>query len=341
MEHQTLTTLSTFNFLLVAHELAHQWFGNYLTCGSWQDIWINEGFASYGEYMALEHLESSVTPGAWMAQAHDLVLNHPDQSVYIPFSDAFNENRIFNFALSYKKGAALVHMIRYLIHDDVRFYELLRAFLSQYQNDVATGEDLMNLLEQQTQVAFTGFFDQWYYGKGFPTYNISWDQHGDSLIVLMNQTSSAEDPSLFTTPVELGVYSSGNQDTLLKITPRSKRERRAFAYSNRVDSLLVDPNGWIPDAPGRVTSVENISPSVLEMKIYPNPVRDELHVELGGVPSTGEKVLFIKDIKGQVVMKQVFRKNNLVLNTLKLAPGVFIIEIRYDSRCAHGKLIKL
>jgi len=341
MEHQTLTTLSNFSFLLVAHELAHQWFGDYLTCGSWQDIWINEGFASYGEYMALEHLTSSMDPRAWMEHAHGRVLNNPDGSVYIPFSNAFDENRIFNYALSYKKGAALVHMIRYLIDDDNLFYQLLRAFLSQYQNDVATGEDLMNFLERQTQLDFTAFFDQWYYGKGFPTYNLSWDQRQDSLIVVMEQTPSAGDPSLFTTPVEIGVYGSGGRDTLLKVSPRNAKERWAWDYPCQVDSMAVDPNGWIPDAPGQVTAVRDLRTPAMEVKIYPNPVRDELHVDLKGAPPESEKRLYIKDIKGQVVMQKDFRKNSLVLNTQGLDPGVFIIEVKHDARYAHGKLIKL
>ena len=66
MEHQTMTTLSSFSFLLVAHELAHQWFGDYVTCKTWQDIWINEGFASYAEYLANQYLKSQSTADSWM-----------------------------------------------------------------------------------------------------------------------------------------------------------------------------------------------------------------------------------------------------------------------------------
>lgn len=341
MEHQTLTTMSNFSFLLVAHELAHQWFGDYLTCGSWQDIWINEGFASYGEYMALENLASSMDPRAWMDQAHAMVLNNPDRSVYIPFSDAFDENRIFNYALSYKKGAALVHMIRYLIDDDALFYQLLRMFLSEYQNDVATGEDLMNLLEEKTQKDFNRLFEEWYYGKGFPTYNLYWYQQQDSLIVDMEQSTSAQDPPYFTTPVEIGVYSRDSRDTLLKVRPGSDMERWVFEYAPRVDSLAVDPNGWIPDASGQITAIEDLQAPVFKMVIYPNPVREELHVDLKGAPPDSEKRLYIRDLKGQVVVEKVFRKNTLVLNTQGLDPGVFIIEVKHDSHYAHGKLIKL
>jgi aminopeptidase N len=66
MEHQTMTTLANFNFTLVAHELAHMWFGDNITCASWQDIWINEGFASYFEYLALQNLRSQEDADQWM-----------------------------------------------------------------------------------------------------------------------------------------------------------------------------------------------------------------------------------------------------------------------------------
>ena len=84
MEHQTMTTLANFGFNLVAHELAHQWFGDNVTCASWQDIWVNEGFASYAEYLALEQLVSYTAAAEWMEMAHNRVYTEPEGSVYIP-----------------------------------------------------------------------------------------------------------------------------------------------------------------------------------------------------------------------------------------------------------------
>ncbi len=84
MEHQTMTTLANFSFLLVAHELAHQWFGDYVTCKTWQDIWINEGFASYSEYLANQYLVSQTEADNWMVRTQNFVKSLPGGSVYVP-----------------------------------------------------------------------------------------------------------------------------------------------------------------------------------------------------------------------------------------------------------------
>ncbi|MDX9696711.1 MAG: M1 family metallopeptidase, partial [Bacteroidales bacterium] len=126
MEHQTMTTLNSFSYNLVSHELAHQWFGDYVTCASWQDIWINEGFASYCEYIALENLSSYSTAQSWLTNAYSQAMQSPTGSVYIPFENAMDESRIFSGSLSYKKGAALLHMIRYQINNDEQFYLALQ-----------------------------------------------------------------------------------------------------------------------------------------------------------------------------------------------------------------------
>ncbi|MDR2627280.1 MAG: hypothetical protein LBC40_04525, partial [Dysgonamonadaceae bacterium] len=122
MEHQTMTTLSEFHLLLVAHELAHQWFGNLVTCASFQDIWINEGFASYSEYLALEFLDSEAAAVQWMQQAHAMAARAENGSVFVPKESAGNQWRLFDMNLTYKKGAALVHQIRRIINNDRKFF---------------------------------------------------------------------------------------------------------------------------------------------------------------------------------------------------------------------------
>jgi aminopeptidase N len=127
MEHQTMSTMANFNFNLVAHELAHQWFGNSVTCGTWQDIWINEGFASYFEYIALENLNSREAANNWMEYAMTLAFGKSG-SVYVPESEAEDVYRVFDYGLSYKKGAVLLHMIRYELNDDALFFNVLNTY---------------------------------------------------------------------------------------------------------------------------------------------------------------------------------------------------------------------
>ena len=83
MEHQTMTTIQNFSFYLVAHELAHQWFGDHITCGNWQDIWINEGFASYFEYVAAQELLGQEAADSWMAGAMSVAFGETEGSVWV------------------------------------------------------------------------------------------------------------------------------------------------------------------------------------------------------------------------------------------------------------------
>ncbi|RLD24203.1 MAG: hypothetical protein DRI70_08495 [Bacteroidetes bacterium] len=204
MEHQTMTNLHDFNFYLVAHELAHQWFGDYVMCGNWQDIWINEGFASYMEYIAGQLIRGQETANDWMTNAMSIALTESDGSVYVPEESVSDVNRLFDYGLTYKKGAVLLHMIRYHLNDDALFFNVLKTYLEQFGQGVALGEDFRSVLESVTGTDFSCFFDQWYYGEGFPRFKIQWYQVGDSLWITIEQTSSAPEVTpFFKTPFDL------------------------------------------------------------------------------------------------------------------------------------------
>ena len=214
MEHQTMTTLWNFGYTLVAHELGHMWFGDYVTCATWQDIWINEGFASYTEYVALENLQSINSAQNWMSTAHTAALGEPSGSVYIPFEQAFNEGRIFNGALSYKKGAAILHTLRHEINNDELFFSAIRNYLSLYGDSVATGDDFKNVIESNTGIDFAPFFDQWYYGVGFPQFDVEYSQQNDTLLLTTNETTSSTETPLFQLFVDYKIFFSDSDTTL-------------------------------------------------------------------------------------------------------------------------------
>lgn len=121
MEHQTMTTLSYFDFELVIHELGHQWFGDFVTCATWQDIWINEGFATYTHYLGAQHLLTQTEADQWMNTNHTDIMSLPNGSIYVPFTSIYDEQRIFDYRLTYQKGAAIIHTMRYIINNDMIF----------------------------------------------------------------------------------------------------------------------------------------------------------------------------------------------------------------------------
>jgi len=286
MEHQTMTGMGNFNFSLVAHELGHSWFGNYVTCATWQDIWINEGFATYAANLATENLGPEYAYGErayWFERA----MKEPDGSVYVPDVEAENDSRIFSGNLSYGKGMALIHMIRFELQDDAIFFQTLRNFLARYANDVATGLQFKEVLEETSGMDFTDFFDQWYFGMGFPLYEVTWDQQDQNLTIFSTQTTSSELATLFKMPMEYRIFYPGG-DTTVRVYQLVNDEAYLFNMPHAVDSIQIDPNDWV------LKQVVGIQEIVLEkgseetFSIYPNPGQGMITFQL--INQRGEDV---------------------------------------------------
>ncbi|OGX87609.1 hypothetical protein BEN47_00060 [Hymenobacter lapidarius] len=187
MEHQTMTTQDGFSFTLTAHELFHQWFGNNVTCASWEDIWLNEGFASYGEYLSLQAFSTPANARGWMNEAHRLA-QFSGGSLYV--TDTTSVARIFDYYLSYKKGAGVIHMLRYLLNDDARFFRALRTYQSQFRGGTARTADLQRVFEAEAGRSLDYFFRQWYRGRGYPTFTGRWNQGGNRFVLRVDESVS-------------------------------------------------------------------------------------------------------------------------------------------------------
>ena len=244
MEHQTMTTLSEFDFLLVAHELAHQWFGNLVTCASFQDVWINEGFASYAEYLALERLASQKRRLSWLREAHAMA-TWSNGSVFVPAESADDTWRIFSTSLSYRKGALLVHNIRRIINDDPVFFDVLRGFLRKYAFSVATAMDFKKYLEEQTGMDFTLFFNQWYFGEGFPIFDVSWKKNNGYIEILAEHTGSSSATPLFLVDLDVRIVKADGSDDLLQLPVRAVRELFKVEMDGDVSGIEIDPGYYI------------------------------------------------------------------------------------------------
>jgi len=242
MEHQTMTTLDNFSFLLVSHELAHQWFGNYVTCGSWQDIWLNEGFSSYAEYLACQYLRTQSEADRWMAEAQKLSMSSAG-SVYIPATNVNNERRIFDYRLTYKKGAAIVHMIRHEIGNDSLFFSILQEYLNKFSNGNALGIDMCSLLNERSGKDFTDFFNQWYFGEGHPVFSISWEHNNGVLKITSGETTTASTP-LFNSLLDFRVNVDG-RDTIISRRQLSEFETWEINLQGKVTAVEADPYRWL------------------------------------------------------------------------------------------------
>ena len=340
MEHQTMTTQGSFSKGLTAHELAHQWWGNSVTCASWSDIFINEGFASYSEYVMLENLYPAEKV-QHMLDVHDNVLSQTGGSVW--FSDTLNENRIFNGRLSYDKGSGIIHSIRYLMNNDSLFFAGLREFQNDFKDSVARGIDFRNKMQEISSINYTPFFEQWYFGEGYPTYSIRWKQIGQDLLLELKHTASK--PSVtptFTNPIDLRFIRQGMNDTLIRFDVASNSQQFYISNFGTLSSTItVDPQNWIINTLGTIiqdNSLVNLT-EVMEnntaLTIVPNPNN--------GIFTIGNQQancwVSVFNMQGKNILNKQLSPNELI-DLQDFGKGTYLLEIK-NSVNSEAKTLKL
>lgn len=304
MEHQTMTTIGIIDFGIVSHELGHQWFGDHVTCQTWNDIWLNEGFASYCEYLALEFLDSAKAP-AQMKQVHNSVMSQPGGSIW--FEDTTNVSRIFDSRLTYNKGSAFIHTLRFEVNNDSLFFAFLQDYQNQYGYATANTLQFKALLEQKTGRSFTQVFDQWFYGEGFPSYSVRWNQVNDTLYIASHQTASTTVTPLFITPLEIWVKGALGGDTMIKVNMNQVDIALKFPMKSAVSTLTVDPNNWILNAAtvvkdATINGLNEQGGSSQAVFYYPNPAKTTITVQSLTRPIASVEVY---DIMGKLLFTSV------------------------------------
>lgn len=330
MEHQTMSTMGDFNTRLIAHELAHQWYGDNVTCATWSDIWINEGFATYGEYLVLEYLSGLSAAASMMQSLHNSIMSSPGGSVYVPPAQVYpgNEYRIFNGRLSYNKGAALLHMLRWELQSDSLFFDILRTFQVQYADSVATGDDFLGVVNAVSGQNFTWFFDQWYYGEGYPTFNIVWNQKQDSLIFTSTQLSSTAVTPFFRSTMEYRILTTAG-DTLIRVSQLTPVQSYAIPVNGTVIGMIVDPYNHIVDMPGSIQVSVPETQAWNRFEVYPNPASGAFRVILESNTNHVQSAEYLlRDMSGRNVRQGILHDNQQLIQTQGLDAGMYFLEVR-------------
>ena len=340
MEHQTMSTMGGFGLGITAHELGHMWFGDNVTCATWSDIWINEGFASYCDFLAHQYIAQGQWPQIWLEQVKANVISEPGGSVYIPPSE-INENnvlRIFDGRLSYAKGAYLLHMIRFELQNDSTFFDVLKAFQLEFADSVATGENFMNILESVSGRDFNQFFDQWYFGEGYPVYDLYWNYQSDTFYLSSIQTTSTQSITFFDMLMEYRLSFSDGTDTLIRLRQSQNIRHFAIPLGKEVSGVEADPENWVLAKINNVVYGTPENQSKNDFIIAPNPCKDMLHYFITEDITIKQLLLF--DISGKKIESFTGLQNAGRLDLSSLKPGIYFVRLESYSGFHTQALIK-
>ncbi len=331
MEHQTMTSLGFFDFELDAHELGHQWWGDNVTCASWKDIFINEGWASYSEYLCHQYMTGTGTTATQkMLDVHTSVMSQLGGSCYFTNADTMNATRIFSSRLTYDKGSAVCHSLRYEINNDSVFFPAIRAFQATYGDNTATVIEFKNFMEAQSGLNFTQFFNQWYYGQGYPTFSVSWNQGGGVFYLKSTQTQSfPSSVPLFMTHVDYRISRTAKPDTIVRLYHGQTIENYSIPLTGSVTSIGVDPNNWILNKVGTNTKDITLNTSALiddmtEIFVGPNPTSDVLNIYMN---TNDKSSVEIFDVTGKLMLTQSFYAH-VEFDISKYANGIYTVSIK-------------
>jgi aminopeptidase N len=363
MEHQTCASVGAFTEDVLSHELSHQWFGDKITCKDWQDIWLNEGFATYcaGLFREFYHGDSSyvsyinsLIPGAKQAVG----------SIYV--QDISSVNQIFDGDRTYNKGAMVLYMLRGIAGDSI-FFKILKT----YANDpsliynVATTQDFENVADSVYGSSLSYFFDEWIYGENYPKYTVTWDYQQENnnsyRVTLQIDQQINPNPAFFIMPIQIKI-SSTLGDTLVEIFNNQQNQQFVFNINGRPMSLIFDPNNLI------LRDTTNATTGILEKhqdfsftleQNYPNPFNPTTIIKysipannnsISGEASGGLVTLKIYDILGRLVSTLVDESKQPGTYEVKfpsdgsksnLSDGIYFYKLTYGNYSIAKKMVFL
>lgn len=327
MEHQTNSFIVTPDERLMAHELAHQWFGDMVTTGSWSEIWLNEGFATHFASYYMEKVYPASSIPNRRAEVNDIT-SQPGGKLKV--DDTTDVGRIFSNRLTYNKGSHLIYMLRFKLGDN-DFFEGVRNYLNDpaAKYGFARTALLQSHLEAASGKDLDTFFNQWYEGEGYPSYHVKWTPIGASLVeIKLSQTTSHPSVPFFEMPVPLLFRNSFTEKTVI-VDAVTNNQTFRVNLGFVPDTVIVDPEYWLISRNNTAEKSPYAGTGISGIDIYPNP-------------AIGPVSVFLHDIDGETVELRLYNSagqllwkgNQALLNTTaflqfdmrNMASGVYYLR---------------
>ncbi len=342
MEHQTNSFMGNASEGLITHELGHQWFGDQVTCGSWQDIWLNEGFATFMANYALEAFYPAPAIRPTFQTQLNSIVSQPGGSVMV--DDTTNIGRIFSYRLSYAKGAWLLRMLRWKLGDSA-FYKGLRNYLADPKTTYGFGrtDDLKRNLELSSGLELDEFFLDWYNGQGYPSYQLEVKSLGGTYInAKLSQSTSHPSVSFFEMPVPI-LFKSATKDTLIIFNHNNNGQQATINLGFIADTALIDPDLQLISANNKVSFIVDNSIPPNTVNIFPNPVGDRFTIQLRNFTSSDIGIT-LHNSAGQLIWKEekilVNGSDYFMVDSYQWPKGIYWLTVRSKDFRYVKKIMK-
>jgi aminopeptidase N len=343
MENQSLTSLAPNYWFesIIAHEFAHQWFGDMVTCATWADIFLNEGFATWSEAHWIEFVSgynSYKDELAWNASAY--ISDNPGWPISDPLwaTSTPDINTLFNLAVTYNKGSCVLHQLRYVLGDSL-FFAGLKGYATDtnFRYKSATISDFRDKMEVVSGQDLNWFFDEWIYKPNHPLYrNVYAIKHLDSgkwqVKFTARQLSSALDP-YWQMPLEIKIRFMDLSDTLVKVFNSYNDQIFIFEFDVQPVNLSFDPNNQILLKQGStiVGEAESLPASGMSMSVTPDPFTTSSLVKYQLAQPSVVSIQILDQVGRKITSnelgKQTKGDHTYFLDGNHLKPGVYFFRV--------------
>ena len=307
MEHQTcvfhsytLMSGDTQYDDILAHELAHMWFGDCVTYGDWRDVWLSEGFATYCEALWHEWAYGE-------ADYHDYVTTSLMRPYLLNASNltypVYDPDFLWG-TISYEKGGTVLHMLRRVMGDSL-FFDAMNLFLDQFEYGNAYTPDFQNVCETVFGADLDWFFDEWIYSGGHPVFDWGWtaEEEGPGIYRVDVETRQVQTVGpVYTMPVDLRIETAGGDTTVIAWVDASSNGF-SFWIDEAPTAVLFDPDDWMLDEANEVATGVFAGTSAALLKLgasRPNPFNPSATIPFS-LPKEERVSLRIYSVKGELV----------------------------------------